>query len=167
VAGDDLWEILIRYKKPAARDAVGFREIIVVGIEFTDKKTGERFWAFDETPRNYSLYSGVTYWDYSLFVDMTSHPDAKLTGWSVIYGHLLNDGQILAVFDQKGKSKQDSDLAKLALRNRYSTRVETVPLVTIDLFSTFQGGSGTDGFSSGTGPSVSPPPGGGGGLRPK
>lgn len=37
---------------------------------------------------------------------MNAYPNACLTGWAIVYGHLLKDDTILAVFDSESKDRR-------------------------------------------------------------
>jgi len=118
ILGDDIPGVLVKYELPPESEGAGFSGIVLVGVELANRKTGARYWSSAEY-----LYNGPTY-DYlceselDLFVNQESDPDAKITGWAVVYGHLLPDGRTVAVFDTD-EYKTDS-LAELFEQNRYS-----------------------------------------------
>ncbi len=134
VAGDDdLQELYIVYRRPPTRYSVGFSGILLIGVEFENYKTGEKYWSFCERHDDASVFSSGAYIDLSVFMDVTSYPNLRVTDWSVVYGHLLEKGAAIAVFDSKDKSKSTGGLPELFLRNRYSKKIENTAVATIDL----------------------------------
>ena len=121
VAGDDVDGVFVRYVRPATSRAHGFSGILLAGLEFTDRKTGERYWSFAEWFDTEPTYYGKSVYNLYISVDMAAYPDAKLTGWSVVYGHLLPDGRTIAVFDTR--EFQSDSLVALYKKNRYSKGV--------------------------------------------
>ncbi len=138
VAGDDAPGLLVRYELPAASQAAGFSGIVLVGVELANQKTGVRYWFSGEYVYDGPIYDYSCDSDLDLFVDQEFDPDAKITGWAVVYGHLLPDGRTVAVFDTS-EFKTDS-LAELFERNRDS-KVLTNKIISRTLPQTDMGGA--------------------------
>lgn len=122
IAGDELSGLFMRYLRPSRFRAVGFSGIVLIGIELTDSKTGERYWSLGEYIDDIPACSWVSFTDLFVSVDKTFCPDAKLTGWAVVYGHLLSDGRTVAVIDTR--EFKTTGLLELSAQNRYSEVLE-------------------------------------------
>lgn len=118
VVGNDVKGLFVRYVRPAISRAHGFSGIILAGLEFTNQKTGEQKWSFVEYLDQEPIYAGKSIYNFYVTVDVGLIDSNKLTGWAVVYGHLLPDGRTIAVFDTK-QFKVDS-LLELYQRNRLS-----------------------------------------------
>jgi TPR repeat protein len=118
VAGEKAPGVTVRYQRPSTSQAAGFSGIVLVGVELANRKTGEQYWGFGEYLDDGPTYDCSCDSDLDLFVDEEFDPDAAITGWAVVYGHLLPDKRTVAVFDTR-KFKTDS-LAELFERNRDS-----------------------------------------------
>ena len=123
VAGNDVEGLFVRYARPAASRAHGFSGIVLAGLEFTSRKTGERYFSFVTYLDREPTYAGKSVYNLSVTVDTTAVSDEKLTGWAVVYGHLLPDGRTIAVFDDQ--AFQAEDIAELFQRNRYSKTIKS------------------------------------------
>ena len=130
VAGDDMKGLLMKYRRPSSSQAVGFSGIVLAGIELTNRETGERYWSLGEYLDRDPTYTIASVSDLFVSVDQASYPDAKISGWAVVYGHLLPDGRTIAVFDVR-QSKTDS-FSELFERNRYSTVIDNTIVSSID-----------------------------------
>lgn len=140
VAGDKLTELFVKYQVPSAKHAVGLHAVLLLGMELTDNDTGERHFAFEMSQGRSPVFSDGSIEDASLVVDMAVYPNARISGWAVLYGHMLDDGLTVAVLDQQVRSKTADSLAGLFVQNRYSERVSAQVVSTIDLLRTVQPG---------------------------
>jgi TPR repeat protein len=118
VAGDNVPGVLVRYERPPTSQAAGFSGIVLVGVELTNRETGARYWFSCEYLDNGPTYEYSCDSNLDLFVDQEFDPDAEITSWAVVYGHLLPDGRTIAVFDTR--EFKTNSLAELFERNRYS-----------------------------------------------
>ena len=145
VAGDKLTELFVKYQVPPGRKAVDLRGILLFAMELTDNETGERHLAFSTRQPQPLVFSDGSIQDTSMIIDMAAYPNTRISGWAVLYGHLLDDGLTIAVFDEKSRSKTADSLADLYVQNRYSAPVSNQMLSTIDLLQTVQPATDTDG----------------------
>ena len=131
VMGDSLDGVTVVYDRPEASRSVGFRGIVLTGLEFTDDATGERYWSMAPYLDDSARFSIESTCNLFVSVDMAFCPDAKLTGWAVVYGHLLSDGRTIAVFDTEEEG--GDSFADLFARNRYSKVLENNTSVSVDM----------------------------------
>jgi len=118
VLGNAVPGLVMKYERPSSTWAAGFSGIVFMGVELENRKTGARYWfpgvyLDDEPTYEYSCESEL-----ALYLNQEFDPDAKITGWAVVYGHLLPDGRTVAVFDTD--EYRTRSLAELYERNRYS-----------------------------------------------
>ncbi|QHI69877.1 tetratricopeptide repeat protein [Tichowtungia aerotolerans] len=141
VTGGSLWELAVKYRRPDARRTVGLRGILLVGAEFEDTETGETFWAYNKIEDNGPVFSGETFIDASLFVDIGGHSNLRLGNWTVTYGHLPDrNRRLLAVIDEQKKSKSAGTIEEMASRNRFTVELDSRIITTIDIDAKFPGG---------------------------
>lgn len=112
----------IKYMRPATSRGLGFSGVVLVGLEFEHRKTGERYWTFAEHLDREPLIEDRSVCDLVVSVSESAVPDSKLTGWAVVYGQLQPDGRTISVFD--ARDDKTDGMAVLFARNRYSTAVE-------------------------------------------
>lgn len=140
ISGKNLWELSIQYKRPSARDCVGLNGTLLMGVELEDKETGDVYWAFNEMKELDTVFSGETVVDVSLFVDVSACPDARISNWTVLYGHLLDtDCSVLAILDQKAKSKSTGSFDEMTSQNRFSRKLDSTVIATIDINARLSG----------------------------
>jgi TPR repeat protein len=141
IAGEDAPGLLVKYERPSTSQAAGFSGIILVGVELENRRTGERYWLSGEYLDDGPTYEYACASELDLFVDQEFDSNAEIIGWAVVYGHLLDDGRTVAVFDTR-EYKADS-LAGLFERNRY-TNVLQSKVVARTLPQTDMGGDLSD-----------------------
>lgn len=140
ISGSTLRELTVSYRRPDVHRAVGLRGSLLIAVEFEDPETGRLFWAFDRVPDPEVLFKGDIYMDASMFVDVSGHPDLRIRAWAVIYGHEFDDHRnLMAVIDQRQKSSSTGTLEAIASRNRYSVRLSSSAVATIDIDARFPG----------------------------
>lgn len=137
VAGNAVDGLLVRYERPATSHLLGYSGIILAGLEFTDRETGERYWSFSEYRDQEPLYAEASRCDFFVSVDQDFCERSKLTGWAVVYGQLLEDGRTIAVFDSR-QSKTDG-LSVFFKRSQYFPIVDNRVNANIDLLSLVMG----------------------------
>lgn len=132
-SGDDLWELFIKYKRPGAHSAVGFRGVLLMGVEFENTDTKEKYWTFNESTDSAvsSLEDSDT--DVSLFVNLSSYPHLRVSNWAVVYGHRFDDNLTLAVFDERQKLKTEGTLEQMVFKNQYTLRLKSTVVATEDI----------------------------------
>jgi len=126
VAGEKLWELYYKVRKPNVRVAADFNGVVFICVEFTDRKSGQKYfysqmWSKEnqENLHEFSTTKGGGAKPYdsttskgtdksigSIYLNMNPYPDARLTGWAVVYGHLPKDDTVLAVFDSESKDRR-------------------------------------------------------------
>lgn len=140
ITGERLWELSMKYKRPSVRASIGLNGVLLMGVELEDKETGEVSWAFNEAKEMDVVFSGETFIDVSLFVDISGNPDARIRNWTVLYAHRLgHDRSVLAVLDHKEKAKSTGSLDEMASRNRFSRKLDSTVMSTLDINANFPG----------------------------
>jgi len=129
VAGEGLWEFWYKIRSPDVRDAADFRGVTFICVEFTDRESGKKYVGFTKTklsPAHNSAVASLKTGDRigSMYLNLNPYPDARLTGWAVVYGHQLKDETVLAVFDAKSKNRRT--FIDLCRDNANSKRIETI-----------------------------------------
>jgi TPR repeat protein len=132
VAGEGLWEMEVKYYRPKTRVAADFNGRILIGIEFADRKTGKTYWTYTEHKERGTVIDGDPKQSVSVYLNMNDYPDAKLASWAVMYGHLLDDDVVLAVFDSETKNR-DRTLADIVRDNAGNEPLECTKLETVYL----------------------------------
>lgn len=133
VAGNETDGLVIRYSRPRLVDATGFAATFLIGIELTDRQTGDHYWSLTEHRDQDPLFKEISTATASIFVDLSDHPKAKITDWAVIYGHLLPSGRILAVLDHEESSERT--LQELHALNRHATLIPSSSLSIVDTWT--------------------------------
>ena len=111
-----------------------------------DKETGEAYWAYNEIQEKDVVFSGETYMDASMFVDVSRLPNVRISSWAVLYGHQLGHGRrMFAVLDKKEKTKSIGSLEQMASRNRFSTKLKSIVSSSIDVDARFPGADPSSG----------------------
>jgi hypothetical protein len=136
--GDKLWELSVKYQCMAARRAVGLKGILMMGVEFQDRVTGEKYWAFNESKDPEAAFTGGVFTDVSMFVDLSRHPNLRIRNWAIAYGHLFNDDQVLAVLDERSKTGNSGALDQMIYENRFSAEAASTVVATVDITGTEQ-----------------------------
>lgn len=131
IKGSSLEGLHIRYERPALREMLGASRILLVGMEFTDRKTKERFWSFSTYSDQNFFYPERSQGVLLAGVDTAPIGRAKLTRWAVVYGHFLADGQTVAVFDTKDSKVKN--LEELFNENRSSKEISNNLVAGVDL----------------------------------
>jgi len=126
VAGDDLWRIHVKFSRPRQQAGADFKGKMLIAVEFTDTETSKRYVALGQYET--SNIDSIDNTDKELwgFVNLSKYPKAKLTGYSVVYGHQVQDDIVLAVFDEETNSRRVKTFSELFLRNRKSTQMKIV-----------------------------------------
>jgi hypothetical protein len=132
VAGKDLVELSVKYKTPPKQAAGDYNGILLMAVEFFDRMSGEKCFAFAEHRVTWAGYAMGAYYSASMFIDASSHPDAVITGWAAVYGHLLPDGVTVAVLDSVGNAQKSDDLAALFVRNRHTAKLDVNVISSLD-----------------------------------
>ena len=146
ITGENLWELSIKYKRPPVRESVGLNGMLLIGVELEDKETGEAYWAYNEIQEKDVVFSGETYMDASMFVDVSRLPNVRISSWAVLYGHQLGHGRrMFAVLDKKEKTKSIGSLEQMASRNRFSTKLKSIVSSSIDVDARFPGADPSSG----------------------
>ncbi len=140
IDGRQLWELAVKYQRLPVRQAAGLRGRLLIGVEFEDPDTGQTFWAFNEQKDQEAVFSGTTYFDVSLFADLSEYPNAEMRSWAVTYGHLIDaDRKMLAVLDGQKKSKSTASLEQMAAANRFVAELPSSVVASIDVNARFPG----------------------------
>lgn len=140
ITGKNLWELSIKYKRPPVRESVGLNGMLLIGVELKDKETGEAYWAYNEIKEKDVVFSGETFMDASMFVDVSRLPNVRISSWAVLYGHQLGHGRhMFAVLDHKEKTKSIGSVDQMASRNRFSTKLDSTVSSSIDIDARFSG----------------------------
>jgi TPR repeat protein len=130
VAGEKLWEIYDKIRRPTVRVAADFKGAEFICVEFTDRKSGQKYFYSEKIKLKNKPYDPevhglkTEYLVGSTYLNMNPYPDARLTGWVVVYGHLPKDETVLAVFDSESKDKRT--FAELVRDNANSKQIEVV-----------------------------------------
>lgn len=111
----------IKYIRPAKSRALGYSGIVLVGMEFVDRKTGDHYWSFAEHVDKEPLIEDRSAYDLVVSVDTSFASREKLTAWAVVYGHLNPEQKTISVFSAR-VSKTES-LAALFKQNWYSKMI--------------------------------------------
>jgi hypothetical protein len=119
VSGGKVPGLSVSYERPSTSRMAGFSGIVLVGVELANPNTGDRYWFLgtylDDGPTyDYSCNS-----DLDLFVAQDIDPEVAITGWAVVYGHLLPDRRTVAVLDTR--EFKTKSLEELLERNRFTT----------------------------------------------
>jgi TPR repeat protein len=150
VAGEKLWELRTRMRRPTVNVAADFQGAKFIYVEFTDRKSGQKYFHLKNLKiknKPYNPYTDGNKSEYligSAYLNMNPYPDARLTGWAVVYGHLPKEETILAVFDSE--SEDGRTFAELVRDNANSKELE---LVAFDEGA--EGGDGSDDDGGGGG----------------
>lgn len=130
VAGEKLWEIYDKIRRPTVRVAADFKGAEFICVEFTDRKSGQKYFYSEKIKLKNKPYDPevhglkTEYLVGSAYLNMNPYPDARLTGWAVVYGHLPKDETVLAVFDSESKDRRT--FAELVRDNANSKQIEVV-----------------------------------------
>lgn len=136
--GDKLWELYVKYQCPSVRRAVGLKGVLLMGVEFQDRVTGEKYWAFNEAKDPDAAFTGGAFTDVSMFVDLSRYPNLRIRNWAVAYGHLFDGDQVLAVLDERSKSGATGSLDQMIAKNRFSAEAVSKVVATVNITGTEQ-----------------------------
>jgi TPR repeat protein len=116
VSGEDVLGVTIRYERPSTSEAAGLSGIILVGMKLQNRKTGDLYQVFNAYLDNEPTYDLYTKSELDVFVAQDIDPRVEITGWAVVYGHLLPDNKTVAVLD--AVEDETASLPELLDRNR-------------------------------------------------
>ncbi len=130
VAGEKLWELSYRVRRPYVHVAADFKGVVFICAEFTDRKSGQKYFTYQTMKTGNKPYDPAIDGKKgenrmgSIYLNMNPYPDTRLTGWAVAYGHLPKDETVLAVFDSESKDRRT--FAELFGDNAISKQIEVV-----------------------------------------
>lgn len=136
--GDSLWEFSIKYKRPSAHVAVGFNGVLLMGVEFENTETREKYWAFNESPDSQTPRVEDSDTNVSLFIDLNRYSHLRVSNWVVVYGHRFDDNLTFVVLDERRKSATEGNLEQVAFKDQYCQKLESTVVSTEDISGIIQ-----------------------------
>ena len=138
ITGGKLWSLSVKYKCLTPLRTVGLKGVLLMGVELRDLVTGEDHWAFNESRDPNAAFTGGAFTDVSMCLDLSHYPNLRIRNWAVVYGHLLDENQVVAVLDEQGRVASAGAFSRMISRNRFSNRFPSTVVSTMNITGTEQ-----------------------------
>jgi hypothetical protein len=121
LVGGKPWEMAVECAPPAPNELGNVNGTILLGVEFTDKDSGEKYWALETVDNKKIAFQNV-----AVTITMSIRVPAdkvSVDDWFVLYGDQPGESPVLAVWESRLKSAKMDEIERAFLSGQSEGRL--------------------------------------------